>query len=327
MDTLLELVNKLYNLNLRYHEKVTKGFLSENHILIQDNTKYFLKKYRFNSKEKIADIHSVKKYFAEGGIPVILPLVNIENNTFFSFNDEYFALFPFFNGHEFERGSLTERAIISMGEMLGKIHLLGRNAKLSIKDKFKPVNKEKTLEKIETIRAEINKKEILTDFDKLALDGIETKKKLIASNIITSEELNLESDHLLHGDYLDSNLFFDTNGRVSAVFDFEKAYYAPRVYELLRSLVYSHLSVDVTDKEIKNAKLYLSSYLKIYPMGRDELERGFTLYYLKVIHGIWVESEHYLKNNYRADVFLKQDVLRMKYLSTKLEELKALLLN
>ena len=45
--------------------KVTKGSLSENHVIEINNTSYFLKKYRFAEKERVAEIHQVKAFFAD----------------------------------------------------------------------------------------------------------------------------------------------------------------------------------------------------------------------------------------------------------------------
>lgn len=322
MELLLKRVNELYGLQVHSFEKVTKGSLSENYILVEGDKKYFLKKYRFDNKEKIEEIHLAKKYFAEGGIPVILPIANKEGNTFFCFENGYFALFPFIDEKEFKRGSLPDKAIISLGEMLGRIHLLGGKAKLPISNKFKTWDKEKILAHIELIKAEINKKEILNDFDKLTLESVELKKNLISRGFVEHENFNLPNDHLIHGDYLDGNVFFGEDNQVSHVFDFEKTNYSPRVYELFRSLMYVFLSEEITDEDINKAKSYLNSYLNVYPTSKDELRRGLKFYYTKSIHGLWVEYEHYLKNNNRPDEFLLSDFRRIKYLSENLNELE-----
>ena len=322
MENLISEINRLYDLQPHSSEKVTKGFLSENHVLFSNDKKYFLKRYRFGRRERIEEIHSAKKYFADGGIPVILPIENNEGSTFFLFENGYFALFPFVSGVQLERGSFTDRAIISLGETLGKIHLLGKDSNLPIKERFKAWNKEKSLEKIEMIYAELKKKANPTDFDKLALESLETKKKLVKENSIVYEELKLPSNHLIHGDYLDRNVFFGPDSKVSFVFDFEKTDYSPRMYELWRSLMYSFLSSDITTEDIRRAKLYLVSYTKTYPTTKDELVRGLKLFYLKSIHGVWVESEHYINGNDRVDEFLYRDYKRIKYLSKSLDILE-----
>jgi len=322
MELLLAKISNNYGLHLSFVERVTKGFLSENYILSDGEKRYFLKKYRFNSDERVREVHLVKKYFADGGIPVISPISDKEGNTFFLFENGYFSLFPFISDKQLERGSLTEKAVVSLGHVLGKIHVLGKDSKLTIKERFKPWDKENALEKIKTIESVIKDKSTPDEFDKMALESIDLKRKLILSSGVRHEDLHLPSDHLIHGDYLDHNVFFGVNDDVSYVFDFEKTDYSPRTYELFRSLTYSFLNGTVLGEDITRAKLYLESYLKIYPTSKDELSRGLRLFYLKSIHGVWVESEHYLKENARVDEFLSNDLQRIKYLSVNYEYLE-----
>jgi hypothetical protein len=98
MEGLIKEINRRYCLKAHFINKVDKGFLTENHILFDSTNKYFLKRYRFDKKEKIEEIHNAKKYFAQGGIPVILPIIHKEGNTFLFFDGAYFALFPFVDG-------------------------------------------------------------------------------------------------------------------------------------------------------------------------------------------------------------------------------------
>jgi len=320
MDTLLSHVSKIYGLHINTFQKVSKGSLSENYILFEDTNKYFLKKYRFDNKEKIKEIHLVKNYFAQSGIPVILPIKNKNNETFFLFKKEYYALFPFILDKELEENSLTDKAIISLGKMLGKIHLLGKNAKLSIKEVFKEWDKKKSLKKIDTISSIIKKRHRKTDFDKLALDSIEIKKKLIQINTITFSDLSLKSDHLIHGDYIYHNVFFNKNDLVSKVFDFEKTDYSPRVYELLRAVFHSFFNKNIQKKDIRKAKLFIKAYCSIYPISKKEISKGLKLFYLKLIHGVWVEEEHYMKNNNRVDKFLQNNFDLLQYLLKNYKE-------
>jgi Ser/Thr protein kinase RdoA (MazF antagonist) len=320
---LLEQINKLYNLQVKTSEKVTKGFLSENHILTDGKEKYFLKRYRFNNRERIEEIHTLKKYFADGGIPVILPLINSNQETYFLFEGGFYALFPFINDKQLETEYLDKTAIKSLGEMLGRIHKLGSSANLPIKERFKPWSKTEALGKVKLIEAEIAKLEVLTDFDKIAQANIELKKQLILNNSTIYDDLALPSNTLIHGDYLFHNVFFDQNNQVSWVFDFEKTDYSPKTYELFRSMIYSLFNGDITNESLIKAKLYLDSYLTNSPVTQDELKRGLKLYFLKAIHGFWVESEHYLKNNNRVDHFLEIEFKRLKFLTenlTKIEE-------
>lgn len=318
MEKLLIKIFELYGLRLECVEKVTKGFLSENHILADSSAKYFLKKYRFDNRERIEEIHKVKKYFSDGGIPVILPLTAQNKQTFFVCNGAYYALFPFVDGKQFERGEFTERAIESLGKTLGRVHRLGKQSLFKINKEFTPWNKNESLEKLSLIKGEIKKKRSLDDFDRLTMESVALKRQLILLSELSYEDLELQSDHLIHGDYLDHNVFFGTDNKVSHVFDFEKTLHSPRTYELFRSFMYIFLEDTASTENLGNIKKYLDAYASAYPISKDELLRGLKLFYLKSIHGAWVESEHYLKNNTRVDCFLYPDYLRIKFLSENL---------
>lgn len=329
MQELLLKIKKCYGLELTFLEKVTKGYLSENYILTDGASKYFLKKYRFEDQKRIEEIHSVKKYFAHGGIPVILPSNLASQETFFVYGGAYYTLFPFVNGKQYERGSLTVAPVSSLGAMLGHIHLVGKDAPILTEKQFnfKIDDKEKILEKVESILEIITTKKTLDDFDKVAIKNIELKKQLIISNSFVKNDMDLPSDHLIHGDYLDHNVFFDKEDKVSHVFDFEKTTHAPRVFELLRSMVYSLLSESVTSRDLKLAKIYLQAYKDVYPISKKELETGLQLFWLRLFHSFWVESEHYLKGNNRVDLFLYSDYARIKYFSEHFDDVKNILIN
>lgn len=323
MDELIAKIFELYNLRLTWSEKVTKGFLSENHVLVDavSGNKYFLKRYRFDNQEKIEQIHTAKKYFSEKGIPVIMPLSTKEDQTFFSAAGAYFALFPFIAAKHLERNELSDEAIVSLGEMLAKIHLAGNNAQTSIQKYFEGWNKDKLLSRVSELRLVISEIKNLTDFDIQALRDIDLREKIISLNKITFQDLDLPPDCLIHGDYHGGNVFFDEHNHVSHVFDFEKTQYAPRMFELFRSTVFIFFGQSFDKESIRKATLYIDAYTNLCPASKEELWKGLTLFYLRFVHGLWVQTEHYLKGNTRVDQFLAQDYERINYLSEHLEEL------
>jgi Ser/Thr protein kinase RdoA (MazF antagonist) len=314
MESIFKTIAAQYGLRVTFQSEVAGGFLSVNYVVADGTTRYFLKRYRFDTQKRIEEIHSVKRFFSDGGIPVIMPIPDKTGNTFFKYNDYFYALFPFITDRQLELKDLSSVSVVSMGAMLGKIHRLGTDVKIGMEEKFKLLSRENILDKINRIEVAIGQKTETDSFDKKALESIRLKKKLIAATESYELEVLMASDHLIHGDYLLHNVFFGIDGEVSHVFDFEKTEYSPRTYELFRSMFYSFLSDDSIDG-VYFATEYLEAYRSVYPITKEELQKGLKLFYLKSIRGVWVESEHYLKKNTRVDELLDSDVARLKYLS------------
>jgi len=239
MNALLEKIYTLYGLGAHSPKKVTKGFLSENHIFFAEGVKYFLKRYRFNDEHRIQEIHAVKKYFADHSLSIIIPVATKSGDTYFLFNDGIFTVFPFIEDKEYEIGTLSNTAIISLGETLARLHIVGKTAKVPIQRRSESWDKKKMLEKIYAIQGVIQTITHPSDFDMLARKNLDLKQDVIFRDKTIFEELDIPDDHLIHGDYIVSNVFFDTYDQVSYIFDFEKCTYASRIFEVFRSCMYS----------------------------------------------------------------------------------------
>lgn len=307
-------LSELYNISATSLEPVAKGYLSINFVAHSPDRKYFLKKYRLDAEDKIKEIHAVKKFFADGGIPVIKPIPTNTGNTYFNYDNGFYTLFPFIDGIQYERNTVSDKAIASLAEMCARIHLKGKENPPHVSDTFKKWNKDASLEKIEKILEVISNIKEKTEFDELALESCLLKKKLIQENTISFEDLGFKYDHLIHGDYLDHNTFFNEKDEIIAVFDFEKADMSPREYEIFRSCMLTFLQGKNPELELKNVTTYLKAYHSVYPLTKQQIKNGLELFFQKQVHGVWVESEHYLKNSTRTDVFLKIEFDRLKYM-------------
>ena len=319
--SLITKINSLYGLSVSLEnlQIVDGGFLSTNFILASNDKKYFLKKYRINKPEKIKETHSIKKYFEENGIPVILPLINNEGQTFFEDDGSIYALFPFINGIHFEREVLQTEAISSLAEMLGKIHLVGRDYTGQVETAFKLRTPDNFIVEVQKYLDIIHSKQEKDSFDVLAEKTLLLRLKLLKKLDYSLESLNFACDHLVHGDYHDKNVFFNSEGGVIYVFDFEKSGKAPRVSEIYRSLDFICLNGSFEEINLSRAHRYLESYSSTYPIEIEELYRGLKLYYIKLVVSLWVEKSHYAENNSRMDVFLDGQYKTLQYFSENLE--------
>jgi homoserine kinase type II len=287
-------------------EKMDKGYLSENFVITSGGNKYFLKCYRFRERDRIDDAHKAKFFFASKGIPVILPIENIEGDTVTQIEDKYVSLFPFVIGMQF----ITKDSMIPadvprhLGAMLGSIHKASESGYPEINQKFEPWNKENFYRSADAILDIINNKKELTDFDRKAKEAIEFKKGRVKEEWLLFEKMKDLRTGLIHGDYHDGNVFFDEAGNITHVFDLEKACIAPYVFEIVRAVQYSRCTEYNREGSEKHVAEFLRGYREERSVSSDELNQGIELFYQREIHGLWVEKEHYLKNNFRVSELL-----------------------
>lgn len=302
----LEQINELYSLRLSFVERIAGGFLSDNFALTDGTKKYFLKRHRHTSKELVEAVCQAEQFFADGGIPVILPLRLHSGTDYFEHEGNLYSLYPFVEGRHIERGMFTKEAAISMGTTLAKMHKRGKQSAIECNERYAVWNKDKFLAKAEEIEAEIAKQKDPA-FDAMALENLTLKKNLVMQNEVRYSDLGLMEDHLIHGDYFCDNVFFNPDDKVSHVFDFEKIQYASAPTELFRGMFVSFFSIP-TQANLELAKVYVDSYLEEYPQPREVVQNSLIAATLKQVHSIFIEEEHYLKGSNRMDPLLQSQL-------------------
>lgn len=321
MEDLLVKVSNTYDLpSLRLVQKVERGVLSDNFILQNSESKYFLKTWRFQNEEWLSGVLRIEKYFANHGIPIIESLNCANNQNYFKYEDKFYSLYPYISGTHIEREDIAGESLDSMAEMLATIHLVSRDNPIEAPDSFTWWDTEKTLEKMGRILSVIQKIHNKSEFDQKILDLMTRRHELLIKNTIKSEDFTLPSDTLIHGDYHESNIFF-TENQISYVFDLEKAGMAPRVFELVRTIMIAILCGDYSHGNIGRAGQFLATYSEKYPITREEFKSGMEVFYIKGLHSSWIADYYYIKNNNRADIYLENEALQFLYMSENRERL------
>jgi homoserine kinase type II len=319
-EKLLAVINLKYGfIDVRILERVSKGYLSDNYILENQGKRFFLKKYRQFGKQRLLEIHAVKKFFSERGLPVVLPLEAGDGKTYFEWKNDLYSIFPYVEGKQCYQCFLSDQALADSGKMLARIHLQSKDGCPDIvTERTFGWNKEDFLEKLGIIRNLISKNK--NDFDKKAEKFIQDKITLAENNLIKYSDLNLNSNHIIHGDYHQENIFFDENDLVKYVFDWEKTNKAPRVMEMARALEFSCFYGSFEKDNFRRAKVFLASYVDVYPVSKEELRNGLVAWYLSQVHSVWVLDEHYLKNNSRIDPLIDNYIMYLNYHSKNFKE-------
>lgn len=317
-EALIGLIRDKYNLpDLRFLEKVDKGYMSDNSILESEGRKFFLKRHRTADSGTVSTTLNIEQFFADKGIPAILPIPFGENKTMFQVEGGIYSLYPFVEGSHGNRMHYSKTALKSAAEMLAKIHIAGQKDYPSVAyDDFAMLTKEEFLTKAGELKALIKSE---TDFDRMALAYLELKIKVVTETDEFPFEKNFGAPQLIHGDFHGSNIFFNDKEQVTHVFDFEKAQIQPSVLEVVRSINFLCFGGEFSEDQFESAEHFLRCYQAIIPVDTDYLRNALWFWHFRQAYSLWEHTEHYEKNNTRVDDLVKKRYGYLKYYSENIE--------
>lgn len=297
--------------------KIEKGFSSVNYKIVTDKGFFFLKKHRPKGLKNISLIELSEQFFAQNGIPVPAPIKTKEGFLHVISENECYVLYPFVEGEQYPLGGAPTSILMNMGEMLAKVHLLTQKSLPKEFNGFVAENyelpvSESILVRIEELLLKIKGND---SFDSLARPALEAKQKLIQDSLLKPWPEPGRSSHLCLGDYYPDNILFDTSGNIKYMFDLDMAGPAPRMAEVVRSLMLSCFWYQFDADRIEKGNAFLKAYHAHYPFSEEELQKELEIYYIKECHSIWREKRHYLENSTSADSMFEISISALEYLT------------
>jgi len=269
-------------------ERLPGGYKCDNFRLECGPDVLFLKMYKHRISHWIAQIKYAEQFFASHGLPVIAPLLDRHQRPMFMVEGQWYSLFPFVNAAQPVRGNIADATIASMGELLGRMHIVGKNVRA---DHFQQMHgwdrQAFRMEMVELRDLSARKRHPLHDRIR---DTLEKKSRIVESTDLTPRGLDLRWDCLLHGDFIYQNTFVDETGQVTHMFDLEKTSVGPRAYELARSLLINCFDTAWEEDNVRQGKLFLSAYRSANPIDFDEFLNGMRMYMIGVAHSTWIEA-------------------------------------
>ncbi|MEO9029121.1 MAG: phosphotransferase [Ktedonobacteraceae bacterium] len=262
--------------------------------------RYAWRVYRYTEeeRERIVQEHALCAFVHAHGLPAITPLPLAAGATMLEHEGRFSALFPFAEGYQTLRGHLTQSEIAAMGRCLGELHHILRDYPAApVQSRSFEVNQATTLAKLGEIEQAVTAHEQAEEHHWVLFLLAQRRNWLMKANEPNMQAFLALETQLIHGDYQETNLFF-TNGRVSAIIDWDQAYTAPRAWEILRVLHY------VGKLDVDFCCTFLATYRQILPLAQAELDIAAEVYSWMQAHSFWVYEELYLKGNTRVQVFL-----------------------
>ncbi len=291
------------------------GYTTENFLFTDTEHSFFLKRYNTTNTQRIHDITVAYDRFAQGGIPVIEPIKNIQSEASFFLDDAWWGVFPFVEGISKPSHELTVQDVQELGSMLARIHRVGQTCPRQDIQAISLWNKEIFTSERRLLEYTYAHLPNTQEVDRMALENIRLQDQFLSEHASFIKGLRPINDSLIHGDFTHSNIFFHPDGQIKATYDLDKACIAPRSYELARSTLIICFDHAWDETSFVLADAFLRSYLKEEPMSKDAFQLGLHTYIANFMHMTWLEKKVLLYRSARHEKLLRSSHVRVKHLA------------
>ncbi len=298
------------------------GAIHRTLLLTTTSGRYVVRGYRHRERAPVDREHALIAYARAHRIPAPTPIPLPDGATILTHEGTYYALFPFASGVQVPRANITVRGAATMGAFLARLHgaLEGFPPDVT-RQRSLVVNTEESHHEAVELIAIIQRHGLRDAMDRRAYARLQSQRRWLERQTAKSQAaadaalraLLALPQQLIHGDYQDSNLFFaDESARaISAVLDWDPAYFAPRVWEVIRALDL------VFALEPQRTRAFVDAYRTAYRQGRRiapwrdvdplplaHLDIAAEVYSWTRAHGFWIYCEVYQNGNDRCRRFI-----------------------
>jgi len=275
---------------------------------------YALRAYRHADRGRAIWEHTIITHARAQGLPAVapLPLPGTNGETILERGGRFFALFPLARGRQVHRDALTPGHVTAAGRFLAPVHEALATFPLERSPRRTRLSPDTdmatTLARIARFVEMLRAWPAPGETERHALEHLLTRRRWLEENAEddgTEDDLADVPAQVIHGDYQETNLFFDSAGggpgepAITAIIDWDQATVAPRLWEVVRAL---HLMFDLRPEP---CRAFLTAYNEAGPRADPvELDRVARVYGRMRAHNLWVYEEAYVAGNDRVRPFI-----------------------
>ena len=270
-------------------------------LLVQAARGAFALRVSARGRERAEWEHECIAFVGAQGVPVCLPIPT-PSGTILERGRHFFALFPLAPGQQIARAHLCPEHARTAGECLAHIHAALEKlpaGRARVKNLTGDIAGAVAL--IPQLDAAIRALPAQIDTEQAARGQLAGRRAYLTQNEAEAdgipERLAALPQRVLHGDFQETNLFFE-NAQISAVIDWDQSGRAARGWEIVRAL---HLMFHLAPQR---CQAFLDGYESVTPLDRGELEESAACYGLLSDSNLWVYAAVYLEGNARAKQFI-----------------------
>ena len=274
------------------------GTMNEMYLVTTATNRVVLRGHRRRDRRRVELEHEVMAHARGMGLPVPATIPTPGENLVVERDGRYFSLIGHARGRQVPRDRLGEADAEAMGRTLGALHRALRSfrpadAPQARHDRDVPA----VLRRIDVLLDRLDAFEHPEPEDHWARERLATRAAWLKEHVDLPSPSDAET-HVVHGDYQDSNLFFD-QGEVSGIIDWDKAELRAPGEEVIRAM---HLSLRL---DVGLCRAFLAAYRSTVDLPSRQLGQAVATYSHDRACDLWLYETVYQDGDHRPRRFIK----------------------
>lgn len=294
------------------------GFSAENTFLHCDGVDYVLKCFRTGDVKKILHLEASANLLYESGLPVPLSLKGRDGKGYFEVAGRFYSILPKVSGMTLHEPDLDDASLQQAGKCLGIIHnirdyeTIGRNPDGSLLSG--KVNEE-------SIIAALNSNPIDETIDAKTRSLLSIKRAIIEKYSSLIDTSFADKIALIHGDYHNQNLIFNSNGTIAALLDFELVDIGSPQRDIMSFIHLACCNTGYQPMNIEKVKSFLAGYRMVRSLAKSDLKNGMFDWMVRMSHSLFIEASVYIEGYTGLTMLITRDEKKLGFLIENAESI------
>lgn len=290
-------------------EALPGGVVNDTWLVATATWQAALRRHRREYRTQVELEQAVADFARGHGIPCPKPRPTLSNARYHEHGGRFWTLYEWAPGRRLGRGRIDAPIARVMGEWLARLHLVLRDFPLEPTGRLYDdailwgsqigeYETEATLAEIERLLAAVRRLQHPNEQDRWAIEELESRAEWLAAHRDFNPPRPDQTRQMLHADYRDANLFFDS-GRLGSIIDWDEVIVGWPCVEVIRTVTVS-LGLQPT-----LVAAFLNGYREVTSLPLELLDQAIARYTYEQAHGLWIYRMVYVEGDHRLRGLLR----------------------
>ncbi len=294
--------------------KYAGGVSAENYVVRCGERELILKRYQGSVATSLR-LEAVTIFLKNNGIPVVEPVESVTGDRHALIQGRMYALYPLVPGVTLHERSLTQNSLSKAAALLVKLHELRASSYLRLESSDQQRTDHSTaMRRLHRTMRKFQRKDSADLVTRLL-----TIKAKILTRLREAENMAVGSSTLIHGDYHNENLLFNSDGDVTALLDLEDVRTGHAVEDVVMFIMLACFNSGFGPSNVEKASHFIHAYRKKATLTREDLELGLVNYLHKACSSVFLEDR--LTVQPKVASMIERDTQRLPTLAGQYREL------